>query len=164
MYSRNMHDRQGSFDLPPGYDGSRFRRRRRHGGDEADEVILIPDSGFAPADESAPEDPHSGELSISGIPTDRGRRYSASAEISATDERSDRSGGSDTHDPPVQKERSPATDKLTGILEKFGFGGGLSSDELLLLAVIFIIASDSAGEGGNAGDILLILALLLGLR
>ena len=63
-----------------------------------------------------------------------------------------------------EKEAPGPTDKLTGILEKLGFSGGLSPDELLLCAIIFIIATDSERVTDGTGDILLVLALLLGIR
>lgn len=148
MYSRNTYERRGSITVPPGYDGSRFRRRRRHESDEADEVIIVPDSGFA---KGSDDDPRDGELSVGGIPTSKGKQYSTIAEDSIETEPSE----------PLQPcEEISATDRVNGILEKFGFAGGFTSDELLLLAVIFLIASDSAGNG----DVLLILALLLGIR
>lgn len=134
-------------------------------------MILVPDSGFASyasaGDADGSED--SGELSVGGIPTALGKRehqklspesgseHAApqNGEATPTTELSERSDEKMT-------ERSP--EKLSGILEKLGFTGGLSSDELLICAMIFLIASDRDNDGKNAGDILLILALLLGFR
>lgn len=170
MYSRstweNRTERSQSYNIPPGYDGSRFRRRRSNNqrSDREDEVILIPDSGFAKYVSEAEGDgsPDSGELSVGGIPTALGIRERqkqsppSESELTMTTPRDDES-------PPASVPEKP-TEKLSGILEKLGFTGGLSSDELLICAIIFLIASDRDNDGKNAGDILLILALLLGFR
>lgn len=162
MYSRNSWEkRNGGYTVPAGYDGSRFRRRRRDSeGNTPDEVILVPDSGFAQRED---------ELSVGGIPTQKGinkrRNYSALAENTAD-------LPSSTDDPPMLSHRddtvaeasSSTGEKLSGILGSLGFGDRISTDELLLCAIIFIIASDTENEGRNVGDILLILALLLGIR
>ncbi len=162
MYSRNTWEKRNSgYTVPPGYDGSRFRRRRRNAENgTSEEVILVPDSGFAPGGD---------ELSVSGIPTSKGirnqRRQSAIAEnepeeYPLTPESPD-PASIDAEQPPAQPK---VGEKLSGILGKFGFGNKISSDELLLCAIIFIIASDTDNEERNVGDILLILALLLGIR
>lgn len=157
MYSRNTWEkRHNTYNVPPGYDGSRFRRHRHNtDGNQSDEIILVPDSGFAP---------DADELSRSGIPTKKGlmrdRQSSAIAENAASDTADECGCDDDT----LPTEDTKPHGKLSEILEKFGFGSAVSSDELLLCAVIFIIASDTEGGGRNAGDILLILALLLGIR
>lgn len=159
MYSRNNRDGRGTgeYSVPPGYDGSRFRRRRRtEEGRVSDEVILIPDSDFAPVADTAEE---SGELSVGGIPTRHGAREQRRRSAIVEEEPAPPLG-----DAPPPEEPHKESEKLSGILDKLGFTGGLSSDELLLCAVIFLIASDRDNEGKNAGDILLILALLLGIR
>lgn len=161
MYSRNSYEKR-EYSVPPGYDGSRFRRRRRHGDDDSrDEIILVPDSGFAPDSTSSAD--LSGELSVSGIPTKRGsvknrQSYTPDENTSAPVEYS---SAEECHE---EEAPSRPKDKLTGILEKFGFTGGMSSDELLICAVIFLIASDVSDDGRSVGDVLLILALLLGIR
>lgn len=171
MYSRNSWENRDSYSLPPGYDGSRFRRRRHrdaHGHAE-EEVIVVPDSSYAP---TAEEIPDSGELSVGGIPTGRGiehqRRRSAFVEDEPEEESPEIANSTaDTSAPPenpVEASVSPAKEKLSGILEKLGFSGGISSEDLLLCAVIFIIASDTEKDGRSVGDILLILALLLGIK
>ena len=160
MYSRNSYEKR-EFSVPPGYDGSRFRRRRRHGENEThDEIILIPDSGFAPSPPSSAEE-LSGELSVGGIPTRQGSIKNKQNYANAEDvpETVYEDSSSDTKD-----DTPNPKDKLTGILEKFGFTGGMSSDELLICAIIFLIASDVGDDGRSVGDVLLILALLLGIR
>jgi len=160
MYSRNTRENRG-YSVPPGYDGSRFRRRRYNGSNHYDdEIIIVPDSGFTSVDDSSTDDERGGELSVGGIPTQRGiredKRNSAFAEESnlPLEERAE-----DRHN----EEKRPK-EKLTEILEKLGFSGGMTTDELLICAVIFLIASDTADDGRSVGDVLLILALLLGLR
>lgn len=157
MYSRNSRDRE--YSVPPGYDGSRFRRRRRADGERftEDEIILVPDSGFAPVSDPA-EDGSSRELSVGGIPTVHGLEDRRRSYTSAEDDPQQ-----PFDEPPIPTEDTPK-EKLTTILEKLGFTGGISSDELLICAVIFLIASDVADEGRSVGDVLLILALLLGIR
>ncbi len=162
MYSRNLWDKRDSYSLPPGYDGSRFRRRHRRNEDfdQGSDVIIVPDSSYAAVDHKG-----DGELSVGGIPTEIGisrQRHSSTVE------------NAPEPIPPVPDEAetvceiwksgTPSKDKLSDILEKLGFHGGLSSDDLLLCAVIFIIASDRGRDPGYAGDILLILALLLGIK
>lgn len=156
--------------MPPGYDGSRFRRSRNSR--DRDEVILVPDSGFAP---TAEHSEGSEELSVSGIPTQRGimnrKASSANAEgVSYTEDPQESCPEDHADDSPqaytesCEKELSAKGDKLSGILRSLGFRGGMSSDDLLLCAILFIIASDTEGDGRSVGDILLILALLLGIR
>lgn len=160
MYSRNTRDR-GGYSVPPGYDGSRFRRRRYNGENKyEDEIIIVPDSGFTSVENSSSAEDHDSELSVGGIPTQRGiredKRNSAFAEeqLILTEE----------HLEDHRHEEKHPKEKLTEILEKLGFSGGMTSDELLICAVIFLIASDTADDGRSVGDVLLILALLLGLR
>lgn len=175
MYSRNSWDKRDNYSLPPGYDGSRFRRRRRRdesGQFSEDEVIIVPDSSYATLDDTVSEPSQdSGELSIGGIPTDIGIRRQKKRSALAEDVQQ----ADTTAAPDIIKEDAPteintnengnhAKEKITGILEKLGFSGGLSSDDLLLCAVIFIIASDTERDGHSVGDILLILALLLGIK
>lgn len=173
MYSRNIwEDKQNNgYTLPPGYDGSRFRRRRTSRNNSTDEVVFVPDSGFT---HDSATDNEEGELSVGGIPTQRGirsdRAHSAVAEIddiSCYNETSDEyCDPCETDEPYESALECPHKnkEKLSGILSKLGFTDGLSSDELLICALIFIIASDKENGGRNAGDILLILALLLGIR
>lgn len=188
MYSRNMWEnrepRRQGYTIPPGYDGNRFRRRRTSGNDstvEEDEVIIIPDSGFVPVE----DEPGDNELSVGGIPTNKGTRRrmnSVSGRKNSEDRKSEsfkeevlcgQNENDSASDTGSVKEPSPQaiethahmdTGKLSGILEKFGFSGELSKDDLLLCAIIFIIASDKDQDERDVGDILLILALLLGLR
>ena len=172
MYSRNNGNRHGigEYSIPPGYDGSRFRRRRRTDGnrDDGDEIILVPDSGFAPVNDS-PSEESNRELSVGGIPTSHGVRqrrhgYAVAeddAEPTTVNTHADESAAVDHK---TEEKRAAPQEKLSGILEKLGFTGGMSSDELLICAVIFLIASDVADDGRSVGDILLILALLLGIR
>jgi len=162
VYSRNTMEKRGSYNVPPGYDGSRFRRRQRreNGGD--DEIILVPDSGFAKTSERVDEN-RTGELSVRGIPTSKGQReFRKDPNPDDTDVSADTLCEESNDD--TDTDHKCRTDKLTSILDKFGFSGGLSSEELLICAVIFIIASDNRDNGRNVGDILLILALLLGIR
>ena len=168
MYSRNTRDRE--YSVPPGYDGSRFRRRRRLDGNRSteEEIIFVPDSSFAPV-EDPPSDDSNGELSVGGIPTSHGvrqrRRSYAVAEDNAEPAESDVPAlESPTEDETVEEKSDSPKEKLSGILEKLGFTGGMSSDELLICAVIFLIASDALDDGRSVGDVLLILALLLGIR
>ena len=163
MYSRNTWERRNSgYTVPPGYDGSRFRRsRNRH-----DEVILVPDSGFAVKEDPVRED---SELSVSGILTQKGIQSRKCSSADADDASiPDFEGKLCPKDEPEHENKEcdpPAKgEKLSGLLSSLGFKDRISSDELLLCAVIFIIASDTENEGRNAGDILLILALLLGIR
>lgn len=176
MYSRSTWEsraeRSPSYSIPAGYDGSRFRRRRsgdRHG--DGEEVILVPDSGFAsyaPVDETDGSSDN-GELSVGGIPTALGKREH---QKQLPESGSERAASRDGEVAPITELSEKSDDKvperphekLSGILEKLGFTGGLSSDELLICTMIFLIASDRDNNGKNAGDILLILALLLGFR
>lgn len=180
MYSRNMWDKRNDgrsgYTIPPGYDGSRFRRQRHKrsdGYEDEEEVILIPDSGFASVEEEIGD----GELSVGGIPTGRnakGRRRYAEDNIPPQNETAREAAKSTNHEiedgtPDSREASAPAaprpTEKLSGILEKFGFTEALTSDELLICAVIFLIASDRGEcEDNSIGDILMILALLLGIR
>ena len=179
MWDKRNDERSG-YTIPPGYDGSRFRRQRHKrsdGYEEEEEVILIPDSGFAPVEEEIGD----GELSVGGIPTGRnakGRRRYAENNVPPQNEiereaakftnheieDSASDSPSDSHESVAAAAPRPA-EKLSGILEKFGFTDAITSDELLICAVIFLIASDRGEcEDNNIGDILLILALLLGIR
>ncbi len=167
MYSRNTWEKkqEHGYTLPPGYDGNRFQRRRRtERNDAEDEVILIPDSGFSSENDAS-------ELSVGGIPTQKGRlsnRTSAANAENIGDNIHDvpYTDPYDTEDSEDDKNEQIAnhSEKLSGIISKLGFVNGLSSDDLLLCAIIFIIASDKENGGKNAGDILLILALLLGIH
>lgn len=161
MYSRNTRDNRG-YSVPPGYDGSRFRRRRYNGGNHSDEdeIIIIPDSGFTSVDDLHSPEEHTGELSVGGIPTRRGIREEKRNSAFAEDLQTPAEESAEAH---CNEEKRPK-EKLTEILEKLGFSGGMTSDELLICAVIFLIASDTADDGRSVGDVLLILALLLGLR
>ncbi|MBE6708825.1 MAG: hypothetical protein E7578_06245 [Ruminococcaceae bacterium] len=169
MYSRNTWEkRQGhGYTLPPGYDGNRFRRRRRYEKNGADdEVILVPDSVFAPENGT---DSDTNTLSVGGIPTQKGLRSGSANKANA--ENSDIPHHYHSEDETAveaesyhSEKTSHNEEKLSGILSKLGFMGGMTSDELLICAIIFIIASDKENGGRNSGDILLILALLLGIR
>ncbi len=167
MYSRNTWDRQ-NYSLPPGYDGSRFRRRQRRGEEgryNDDEVIVVPDSSYAAIEDTESHRESDGELSVGGIPTDRGKQYDkrhfANAENAREESLSDDIPAKADESTP---EHTQSRDRISDIISKLGFPRGLSSDDLLLCAVIFIIASDVHDDGRSVGDILLILALLLGIK
>lgn len=178
MYSRNTWDKRDTYSLPPGYDGSRFRRRRRYddsGRLSEDEVIIVPDSSYAALDENEQAQSHdSGELSVRGIPTNAGirrqKKNSANAEFALpadtppSPDLLEENEAAEADKNVNNENRGHAKEKITELLEKLGFSGGLSSDDLLLCAIIFIIASDTDHDGCNVGDILLILALLLGIK
>ena len=158
-----MMEKRDNYSVPPGYDGSRFRRRRRN---DRDEVVLVPDSGFAP--EEKPQTDDSGELSVRGIPTakgyERSRREKERSDTTYHDDITAAESRPSCSDTKEDESTGKVTEKLASILEKLGFHGGISHDELLICAILFIIATDKERVTDGTGDILLVLALLLGIR
>ena len=172
MYSKNVRSRDAGRrfgeTLPPGYDGSRFSRRRRGG---EDEIVVIPDSEFVTHDDAS-DTAGSAELSRNGIVSTsvpmRSRKHTAPPEIH------------EMPDPPVmpkeecapemppvpcdkcESAEKPPSGGLGALLAKIGIGDELSTEDVLLFALIFMLVSDS--ESGEGADIVLVLALLLAIR
>lgn len=145
MYSRNARSREnGTFGeaLPPGYDGSRFSRRRRG---ETDEIIVVPDSEFVLREDT----PGSAELSRNGI-------VSAKSEPQGKDGRDDEKMLI-ADSPKGEKRAAPGLDRILG-----SFASELTDEDILLLALIFMLSAES--ERGSGEDIVIPLALLLAIR
>ena len=157
MYSRNMkRKRDGTYTVPPGYDGSRFRREGSVNRGE-----YVPDSEFAPRGEP---------LSISGIPTNTGLRSHRSVpgtetipENRSEDFQRDCDEERPVHEPvsEVCEEEKPRSDGIRDFFSRLGYSG-ISRDDLLLIGLIFLLATEKEYEG--AGELALLLVLIFGVR
>lgn len=123
MYSRReSRERRRGYTVPPGYDGSRFKR---HSADSESE--LVEDFEFASENTAPVTETEAEESAVS---------EEASAEV---------------------EERG-----IAAVLRSLGYRDGASRDDLLLLCLIFLLATDreTVGAGEAAG----LLSLLLGIR
>ena len=167
MYSKNVRSRDAGRrfgeTLPPGYDGSRFSRRRRGG---EDEIVVIPDSEFVMHDDAS-DTAGSAELSRNGIVSTsvpmRSRKHTAPPEIhEMPDPPAMPEEECAPEMPPVPCDKCESAEKphsggLGALLEKIGIGDEISNEDVLLFTLIFMLVSDSA-------DIVPVLALLLAIR
>ncbi len=175
MYSKNVRSRDAGRrfgeTLPPGYDGSRFSRRRRGG---EDEIVVIPDSEFVMHDDRS-DTAGSAELSRNGIVSTsvpmRSRKHTAPPEIPEKPEIPEPPAMPEEECapelPPVPCDKCESAEKphsggLGALLEKIGIGDEISNEDVLLFALIFMLVSDS--ESGEGADIVPVLALLLAIR
>ena len=172
MYSKNVRSRDAGRrfgeTLPPGYDGSRFSRRRRGG---EDEIVVIPDSEFVTHDDAS-DTAGSAELSRNGIVSTsvpmRSRKHTAPPEIhEMLDPPAMPKEECAPEMPPVPCDKCESAEKphsggLGALLEKIGIGDEISNEDVLLFALIFMLVSDS--ESGEGADIVPVLALRLAIR
>ena len=172
MYSKNVRSRDAGRrfgeTLPPGYDGSRFSRRRRGG---EDEIVGIPDSELVTHDDAS-DTAGSAELSRNGIVSTsvpmRSRKHTAPPEIhEMPDPPAMPKEECAPEMPPVPCDKCESAEKphsggLGALLEKIGIGDEISNEDVLLFALIFMLVSDC--ESGEGADIVLVLALLLAIR
>ncbi|MBR7033438.1 MAG: hypothetical protein IKI03_07415 [Clostridia bacterium] len=143
MYSRNLKKSGGlaaeeieiaKYGLPPKYDGSRFRRapEPEDGGWESD-----------PAPDEVPEEGRE--------PAPRGTNGAPP---------SHRDGdGSLRRDGDGSLRRDGERGKIERLIE--GLGERLGTEELLIIGLILILSGAGGGECEDAGDVILLLALLL---
>ena len=119
------------YSLPPRYDGNRFRRKR------------VPREGEERSRGTSAEDPQ--EHVSSTVERERGRRSEALERLSEAEDEG-------AHVIPSSREGGTG---LWDILK--GFGKSLGYEEILIIAIILIVAHD----GESSGDVVLLLSLLL---
>lgn len=152
MYSRNTAARRREqencencnhyrYSIPPRYDGSRFRHR------EKGEVIALPDSAFSGVAEdretSAPET----EIVEKAEPTPKGVDLANVLNEGASTQEQNRTVSAEVS----SKEQLPVR-----LLEH------MKSDDLMLIVIVFVLFLESGGENFD-GELLFLLALLLGM-
>jgi len=149
--------REGTYAVPPGYDGNRFRRDGSVNRGE-----YVPDSDFLP---------ERGEpLSIGGIPTNAGlrsHRNAADTEYTPENESDEPQQTAEeviTAEPVsviCDEEKPCGGDGIKDFFNRLGYSG-ISRDDLLLIGLIFLLVTEKEYDG--AGELALLLALVFGVR